>query len=348
MLNGTVREPMNLLSRFRPFPDLFGKPILKLSNSHGSLNFTQIYLRMLKYACDIPYATKCIVLTERSIPVRSPVTLYRRALRSRCYLNISYNVSYGPMPSSVMGRRGKPFAAVNNICQGLYTADFLKIALPTVPLQCEKFGISLVTKTGEYKITQPNLFRSWHEFTGANSDEFLLLNSYLLHNTNVDRPIQRLKEYMDRTVSNDQYTVAEIPQWRHEPTVELLTSILATHARRYRLLLEQTAVLLFDGREKLVARLSLFITKSQLLSYSPVYSPLMLDDIASFLSRQPYCCLTEGEACSNYRSLSLRANLSYSPVYSPLMLDDIASFLSRQPYCLTEGEACSTIIAVYH
>ncbi|KAG8245372.1 hypothetical protein J6590_107653 [Homalodisca vitripennis] len=126
MLNGTVREPMNLLSRFRPFPDLFGKPILKLSNSHGSLNFTQIYLRMLKYACDIPYATTCIVLTERSIPVRSPVTLYRRALRSRCYLNISYNVIYGPMRSSVKGRRSKPFAAVNNICQGLYTVHMIR------------------------------------------------------------------------------------------------------------------------------------------------------------------------------------------------------------------------------
>lgn len=215
MLSCTVRDPQNLLSRFRPFPDVFNYPILSLRNSHGSLNFAQTYINMLKYACKIPSAGRCIVLTERTIPIRSPRNIYKRALASRCYLDVSYNVHFGPTPTSVteIALRGKPYAGVNNLCQGLFTLEFLKIALPTVSRQCGKFGISLMNNR-VYLITDSELFESWRRFSGANPSEFWLLNSFLL-DSNHNRPTKLLTDYMDKSEPNDHYTVAEIPQWRN-------------------------------------------------------------------------------------------------------------------------------------
>lgn len=210
MLNCTVRSPQNLLSRFRPFPDIFGK-VIPLRNSHGSLNFTQVYLKMLEYGTKIPFAARCIVLTERTVPIRSPVEIYKQAMNFKCYIDISYNVHFGPTPSSVPNQRGKPFAGVNNLCQGIFTTDFLKTALPTIRTQCEKFGISF--ENGVYKVSNESLFEMWRAFTGANPSEFWLLNSYLLELKSI-RPIQSLKQYMDDTVENDQYIIAEIPEWR--------------------------------------------------------------------------------------------------------------------------------------
>lgn len=212
MLKCTVRDPQNLLSRFRPFPDQFGSVVLPLKNHHGSLNFTQTCLKMLEYGTKIPHAARCIVLTERTIPIRPPVEIYKRAISSKCYLDTSYNVGYGPTPTGVEGRRGKPFAGVNNHCQGLYTTEFLRLALPTVPLQCGKFGITL-GENSVYTISDGHLFEMWRTFTGSNPSEFLLLNSFLL-NSSAERPIQQLKQYMEKTVENDQHVVAEVPQWR--------------------------------------------------------------------------------------------------------------------------------------
>ena len=213
MYNCTVRDPQNMISRFRPFPELFGK-VLPLRNLHGSVNFTQVCNEMLQYGCKIPFAKRCILLTERSIPIRSPMTIYKRALSLKCYIDISYNIGYTAVPPSVprRDRRNKPFNGVNNLCQGLYTVEFLKEALPTLPLHCERFGISL--NNGVYSVTNRVLFDQWRAFTGANPSEFWLLNSYLLQHLNEPRPMELIKRFMEKTIESDKYTVAEIPQWR--------------------------------------------------------------------------------------------------------------------------------------
>ncbi|KAG8270779.1 hypothetical protein J6590_077631 [Homalodisca vitripennis] len=126
----SVKESMNSLSRFRPFPYLFGKSILILRNAHSSPIFTHIFWSLLMCGCSIPHAAKCIVLTGLSIPIR---ILYRRVLRSQCYINISCNHTK---------KRSKPFET-----------EFLEYALPTEPLECETFGLSLVEETDEFKLT---------------------------------------------------------------------------------------------------------------------------------------------------------------------------------------------------
>lgn len=215
MLNCTVRHPHNLLSRLRPFPDLFGQ-VLPLKNLHGSLNFAQIYIRMLKYGSSIPQASKCIVLTERTLPVRSPYKIYRQAMKSKCHIDTSYNVSFDSLnvPRDLpTGPRNKPYSAVNNLAQGLFTVKFLKRAIPSVPLQCKRFGIALTDSV--YKIVDSGQFERWRLHTGSNPSEFWLLNSFLLQNMhNRERPMKLLKKYMEIAPENDKYTVAEIPQYR--------------------------------------------------------------------------------------------------------------------------------------
>lgn len=210
MLNCTVRQPQNLISRFRPFPDLFGPT---LETDHGGINYTQVYLRLLDYGCKIPHASRCIVLTERSIPIRSPLKIYKRALRSKCHLSVAYNVAFTHQPPNLpKGLRGKPYPAVNNVAQGLFTVDFLKAALPTVPVHCSTFGISL--NRGIYTVTDRDLLNKWRDFTSANLDEFWLLNSYIMHNINKRRPINKLKSFMEKSNLDDGYTIAEVPEWR--------------------------------------------------------------------------------------------------------------------------------------
>lgn len=212
MYNCTVRNPHNLVSRFRPFPEIFGNP-LPLRNLHGSLNFTQVCNKMLDYGCKIPYATRCILLTERTIPIRSPLKVYNTALSLKCYINISYNVAFGPVPySAPRGPRGRPYSGVNHLCQGLYTTELLREALPTLPVHCETFGISL--KKGVYTVTNNVLFDQWRAFTGANPSEFWLLNSFLLEHRSEPRSMDFIKSYMTITDEHDKYFVAEIPQWR--------------------------------------------------------------------------------------------------------------------------------------
>lgn len=215
MQRGTERHPLNLVSRFRPFPDVFGSKVLPLRNAHGGINFAQVHLRMLEYACKIPHAARCIVLTERTIPIRSPVKIYKRALASKCYADISYHVAFAKEPSSLADFRvrGKPFSAVNNHCQALFTVDFLKEALATLPLYCDKFGISRL-RDGTYIVSNEPLYESWRAYTQANPCEFWLLNSYLMSIATSLRPIAQLKKHMDETVEGDQYTVAEVPEYR--------------------------------------------------------------------------------------------------------------------------------------
>lgn len=212
MQNTTLRDPQNLISRFRPFPDLFTQ-ILPLQNRHGGIHFTQTYLNMLQYGCKIPHSAVCIVLTERTIPIRSAREIYRRAVLSKCYINISYNIHFDKIPDGLLTKtRTKKFAGVNNCCQGLLTTKLLRLALPSVENQCEKFGISLVNKV--YTITNNKLFEQWRKYTGSNPSEFLLLNSYLLENIGEKYPMDLLRKHMEKTVENDVYTVAEIPEWR--------------------------------------------------------------------------------------------------------------------------------------
>jgi hypothetical protein len=213
MENATVREPQNFISRFRPFPDVFGK-VVPLRNSHGTVNFAQIYIRMLEYGIKIPNTSTCIVLTERTVPIRHPKDIYEIAKNSKCHIDISYNVSFKPgtTPHGLpQGHRGKPFSACNNLAQGLFTTEFLRQALPAVPVHCKKFGITL--SNGVYKISDPEQFRRWQLFTGSNPSEFWLINSYLLQHPS-DRPMKLLKRFMEKTVETDKYTVAEVPQTR--------------------------------------------------------------------------------------------------------------------------------------
>lgn len=236
MWNCTVRNPQNLLSRFRPIPTIFGTNTLPLRKAHGGINFAQIHLKLLDYGTKTPNASRCIVITERTIPIKSPKKVYASFMSSKCYIDISYNTSYNPksIPKGLpSGLRGKPFTAVNGHAQGLYTVEFLREALPTVGRYFAKFGLTR-NNTGVYTVSDPRLLEQWREFTGANTSEFWLLNSFLIQK-HVDRtpfPISELKKYMDKTKENDYYPVAEIPQtrdgwkrtfiFRHERKIELI------------------------------------------------------------------------------------------------------------------------------
>lgn len=215
MWNCTVREAGNLVSRFRPFPDIFDDEVLPLRESHGGINYAQTNLKMLEYGMKLPNAARCIILTERTIPIRSPATIYKTFMASKCHVDISYNVKYGPVPRDLpSATRGKPFSAANNHAQGLFTVDFLKEALPTVSHQFRSFGFSRNRK-GTYIVSDNSLFEQWRRFTGSNPSEFWLINSFLLEKSGSQPPaISQLKAFMEPTKENDKYSVAEIPQWR--------------------------------------------------------------------------------------------------------------------------------------
>lgn len=209
MSNGTVRHPQNLLSRFRPFPDLFDTTV---APGHGDITYTQVYLDMLQYGSSIPNASRCVVVTERTAPIRSPIEAYRLITGSKCVLDVSYNVKYGPAPPLLpYGTRGKRFEAVNNKAQGTFTVAFLKEALPSVVEQCAHFGLSY--DGDRYTVVDPLKLEQWRRYTAANLDEFLLLNSYLLAVSSI-RPIVSLRRHMQDTPKDDHLVVAEIPEYR--------------------------------------------------------------------------------------------------------------------------------------
>lgn len=216
MNKGTVREGENLISRFRPLPSRFGQRCISLVNAHGGTRYMSVYLQILRYVCDIPNATKCIVITERTIPIRTPMETFSLACKlNKCHIDVSYNVAFSEkIPSTVvsLGARNKPFPAANNMAQGLFTTEFLRQALPAVPLHCDKFGLKF--SDGVYSVSDSELYESWRNYTGSNIDEFLLVNSFLL-NQQTNKAISLLKRYMEPTIENDKYTVAEVPIWRN-------------------------------------------------------------------------------------------------------------------------------------
>lgn len=217
MLNCTVRNPHNLISRYRPFPDLFGGRVIPLGGKHGTLDFAQVHLQMLEYGANIQDAVKCIVITERTIPIRSPIDIYKQVVASsssKCHFDVSYNVKFGHTPDGLpKSVRGRPFAAANNMAQGTFSVDFLKLALPTVPRHCKYFGLHLTGR--EYKIVNDTLYNQWCRFTGANPCEFWLVNSFLIEeHLKGGVPMRALGQLMEKSNSKERYSVAEIPEWR--------------------------------------------------------------------------------------------------------------------------------------
>lgn len=242
MLNCTVRSAHNLISRYRPFPDLFPE-VIPLSGRHGTVDFAQVHLQMLEYGANMRDAFKCIVITERTVPIRSPIEIYKRAMLSpkKCHIDVSYNVAFDRTPYGIpKGVRNRPFAAANNMAQGSFSVDFLKSALPTVVRHCERFGIKRVLGK-RYKIINDELYSQWCKFTGANPCEFWLLNSFLIEehlNGDGGRPVRVLTGHMEKSDPKERYTVAEIPEWRDD--------VKRTHVFRH--LTNAQRVSTFDSR----------------------------------------------------------------------------------------------------
>ena len=221
MYRGTVRHSQNLLSRFRPVSKVFLKKyhILTLKNNHAGIKYSTIYFDMLKYATDIPNANKCIVITEKTIPIRSPKTLYKTVLSyNKSVLDLSYNVKFSKhIPRSLpLGNRKKCFELVNNRAQCLYSVLFLKSALPTLSLYGKYFGVEEKGKSG-LQITNLSLLKEWESYTASMLDEFWLLNSYIIHLylNKENCPIKFIKTNVESSLpNNDRLVVADIPEWR--------------------------------------------------------------------------------------------------------------------------------------
>lgn len=98
MYNCTVHRPSNFISRFRPIPELYPyvRRTLHIQDSHARMNHTTVYTDMLTYGSAIPHAVCCIVITERTFPIRSPMDIYRTAtdLTPKCALPPSYYVRF--------------------------------------------------------------------------------------------------------------------------------------------------------------------------------------------------------------------------------------------------------------
>ncbi len=223
MYKGTVRNNHNFISRFRPSSKIFLKKyhIFSLTNNHASITYVNVYYDMLKYVTEIPNVSKCFVITESTIPIRSPITLYKSTISfSKCVLDISYNVKFSnkiPHSLPLRGRR-RPFELVNNRAQCMYTIDFLKTALPTLSLYSKYFGIEDKEKEG-YMIMNYNLLKEWEEVTGAMLDEFWLLNSFVLHLYFNDElyPMKYIKSNVESNLPEvDRLVVADFPEWRND------------------------------------------------------------------------------------------------------------------------------------
>ena len=163
---------------FVQFPN---RRTMDIRHSHARMN----YVDMLSYGANIPHALCCIVITERTIPIRHPLEVYRIAmgLASKCVVDPSCNVCFHtrcPPVSLPKLARGKTFQLMNNKAQALFSVSFLKEALPTLRTYCSYFGLEY---SGDFHCTVNNhrLFEQWERCTGAMADEFWLLNSYLLY-----------------------------------------------------------------------------------------------------------------------------------------------------------------------
>ena len=227
MFKCTVRHPWNFVSHFRPIPELYDavQRTFSLHDAHSKMNYVTVYTDMLAYGSSVPHSLCCIVITERTIPVRTPLEIYRIATRiaPKCALAPSYNVSFdiGCPPANLPTLdRGKPFQLMNNKAQALFSNTFIKEALPTLRKYCTYFGLQYTPREG-YTVINKRLYEQWQRCTGAMADEFWLINSYLLHSRlhNQSRnPIAELKtKHMNDTLpTNDDVVVAEIHEYRDD------------------------------------------------------------------------------------------------------------------------------------
>lgn len=82
------------------------------------MNYAIVYTDMLANSSRIRYATCCNVITERTIPVDTPIEIYRCAtgVAPKCAIDPTHNVSFHKCPLSLLLQlnRGKPFQLVNN------------------------------------------------------------------------------------------------------------------------------------------------------------------------------------------------------------------------------------------
>lgn len=78
---------------------------------------------MLEYGCNIPYISRCIVFSERTISIRLPVETYRTYLSFNCFIDISYNtaiVGGGQFPRILQERtQGKVICQCQQLLSGL-------------------------------------------------------------------------------------------------------------------------------------------------------------------------------------------------------------------------------------
>jgi hypothetical protein len=221
MFNTTVRHPWNFISRFRPFPNVYhGRGDISLVDAHGKMQYTSVVMNMLEYGSIFEHARCCILITEKTIPIRSAKSIYKSALSygDKCVLDPGYNIRFSEDLLPVPHRRGNiEFGLVNCRGQGLLSNVFLKEAIPTLPTYCSRFG--LVYKNGVYEVEDMALFNRWREHVSANPDEFWLLNSYLFHLFEQDGhkyPIRVLRNFMHKLPANDNTIIAEIAEYRND------------------------------------------------------------------------------------------------------------------------------------
>ena len=171
MFKCTVRHAWNFISRFRPIPELYHavQRVHGLHDSHGQMNYATVYTDMLAYGSSIPHALCCIVITERTIPIRTAIEIYRSAIMiaPKCAVDPSYNVSFDvhcPPSSLPTLARGKQFTLVNNKAQGLFSVAFLKESLPTLRKYCEYFGLQYSHEKG-YTVKDRRLYEQWQRLS---------------------------------------------------------------------------------------------------------------------------------------------------------------------------------------
>lgn len=225
MYKTTVRHPWNFISRFRPSPLKYqGRDDIPLHNSHGGLNYTTVVMDMMNYVCSSSSnAQSCILITERTIPIRSPAAIYKQAhsFNDKCVLNPAYNIRFSDdtIPSLPKLRGTREFGLVNYRAQGLFSCKFLLQALPTLRDYCHRFGIAWSKRERVYQVSDHSLYNKWVEYVSAFPDEFLLLNSYLIflyETRHVRRPISVLKKYMATLAQKDNTVLADIAEYRNE------------------------------------------------------------------------------------------------------------------------------------
>lgn len=222
MYRTTVRHPWNLISRYRPSPLNFKNPLISLKNKHASLDYANVLMHMLEYGSRVENSRSCIVLTERTVPIRSAKTIYKKVMSfgSNCFVDMAYGVQFTDDPPHTIPKRrgGSLLDVVNNKAQALYSTKFLKEAIIILKHYAHIFGIEYSKSQGYFRVSDEELLNKWCEYTGAKPDEFWLFNSYLIHlhfKRNVSHPVRTFtKRHMKIKVpSRDHSVVSDVPVW---------------------------------------------------------------------------------------------------------------------------------------